>query len=267
MTSEDAKTPAKDDQGFVRGGKEKGAWPQHELLANYLREGILDGDYLPGEKLPSTPVLKEKWGLAPQTIKNANDLLAVEGLVESRRGWGIAVLPHRQHELTPALYKEPAEPGEPYRWLDEARKSGRKGSSTILEVAEVPLRRRIAGAMGLEKEDLALMRKQVLSLDGEPAELVESYYPIELARGTALMERKRIKGGTPRLLADMGFRPTKCVDRVAARLPTPEQVQLLELPGKLPVLRTLRVVYSGDRVIEVTVMVKASHLYEVVYEF
>lgn len=53
-----------------------------------------------------------------------------------------------------------------------------------------------------------------------------------------------------------------------AILPTPEQVKALRMPGKLPALRTLRVVYSNDdRIIEVTEMVKASHLYAVEYEF
>lgn len=42
----------------------------------------------------------------------------------------------------------------------------------------------------------------------------------------------------------------------------------MNLPSDLPVLRTLRVVYSDDqRPVEVTVMVKAGHLYELQYEF
>lgn len=58
------------------------------------------------------------------------------------------------------------------------------------------------------------------------------------------------------------------MDRVSARVPTQEQYQALNLPSDLPVLRTLRVVYSDDqRPIEVTVMVKTAHLYELQYEF
>ncbi len=61
---------------------------------------------------------------------------------------------------------------------------------------------------------------------------------------------------------------TVSVDRVSARVATQEQYRLLRLPGDLPVLRTLRVVFSDDeRPIEATVMVKAGHLYEVQYEF
>lgn len=42
----------------------------------------------------------------------------------------------------------------------------------------------------------------------------------------------------------------------------------LRLPGDLPVLRTLRTVYGAEgRPVEVSVMVKAGHLYELQYEF
>lgn len=267
MADRETQQATEDQQAFSRGGKEKGAWPQHELLANYVRYGILTGEYPPGSLAPSTRQLQELFGVAPQTIKNANDLLAEEGLVTSQRGKGIVVQPHRQHVLTPALYKEPADPGEPYRWLDEAEKSGRRASSTLLEVEEVEPPEDIREAMGLEREQVAMLRSQLLSLDDEPAELVRSYYPVDLARGTALAERKKIKGGTPRALADMGFPPTECVDELAPLLPTPEMVLLLNMPSKLPTLRTLRVVYSGERIIEVTEMVKAGHLYKVRYRF
>jgi GntR family transcriptional regulator len=115
---------------------------------------------------------------------------------------------------------------------------------------------------------MTLLRAQVLSLDDEPVELVKSYYPLELARGTAMMDRRKIKGGTPALLAELGYPPRLSVDKVSARVPTQEQYTVLGLPGNLPVLRTLRVVFSdGERPIEATVMAKAGHLYELRYEF
>ncbi|WP_372442652.1 hypothetical protein [Streptomyces pactum] len=51
-------------------------------------------------------------------------------------------------------------------------------------------------------------------------------------------------------------------------MPTQERYTVLWLPGTLPVLRTLRVVYAeGYRPIEATVMAKAGYLYELEYEF
>lgn len=97
---------------------------------------------------------------------------------------------------------------------------------------------------------------------------MSSYYPPDIARGTALGEPRRIRGGTPTLLVELGFPPRRSVDRVSARVATQEQYAALRLPGELPVLRTLRTVYGdGDRPVEVTVMVKAGHLYELRYEF
>ncbi|MFI2521980.1 UTRA domain-containing protein, partial [Streptomyces sp. NPDC018967] len=100
------------------------------------------------------------------------------------------------------------------------------------------------------------------------AALVKSYYPLAIAQGTAITDHRKIRGGTPALLAELGFPPRLSVDRVSARIPTQEQHQALSLPSDLPVLRTLRVVYSDDdRPIEATVMVKAGHLHELQYEF
>lgn len=56
--------------------------------------------------------------------------------------------------------------------------------------------------------------------------------------------------------------------RISARIPTQGQAQALHLTSSTPVLRTLRVVHGdGDGPVEVTVMVKAAHLYELQYEF
>ncbi|WP_354643887.1 GntR family transcriptional regulator [Kitasatospora camelliae] len=243
-------------------------WSQHELMASYLREGILVGDFPPGSKLPSTRVMKEMFDAAPQTIKNANDLLAKEGLVVSRRGSGILVRPQPQRTMVPAAYKEPAKPGESYRWIAEAQKQGLRPESEITFVGEVTPSADVRALLGLPEKGIALLRTQVLSLDGEPAELVKTYYPVELARGTALAEPAKIRGGSPRLLADMGYPPLRCVDRVAAWMPTLEHLQALKMPTREPILRTLRATYStDDRLIEVTVMAKAGYRYELQYEF
>ncbi|MFJ6703094.1 MULTISPECIES: UTRA domain-containing protein [unclassified Streptomyces] len=89
------------------------------------------------------------------------------------------------------------------------------------------------------------MRSQVLSYDHVPVELVKSYYPVEPARGTAMTEMRKIRGGTSALLPEMGYPPRHTVDRVPARVPAREQFEVLQLPNGLPVLRAFRVAY-GD---------------------
>lgn len=134
-----------------------------------------------------------------------------------------------------------------------AKSRGKRGSIRLLGVREVRPPAEVATALDLGETGTAFLRHQILSYDDEPVELVKSYCPAELARGTALAEPRKIRGGTPALLAEMGYPPIQTVDRVSVRVPTQEQYEALRLPGDLPILRTFRVVYStGECPIEAT---------------
>ncbi|MEU3738388.1 GntR family transcriptional regulator [Streptomyces sp. NPDC032198] len=240
----------------------------HERIAADVRDEIMSGELAPGARLPSTSQLKARFDASSATVQKALQLLKDEGLAVGRAGSAVTVREHRQRTLRPATYMAPAEAGGSYRWLTEVAEGGTKPRSTLLEVAEVVPPTDVAGVLELADGGTAVVRRQLLSLDGEPVELVASYYPVGIAEGTAITRRRRICGGTPALLSDLGFPPRLSVDRVSARVPTQEQYTILQLPGSLPVLRTLRVVYSDDELpIEATVMVKSGHLYELQYEF
>lgn len=240
----------------------------HERIAADLRDEIMTGDLAPGANVPSTARLKDRFGASNATVQKALQLLKDERLVVGRAGAAVTVREHRQLTMRPAAYMAPAGAGEPYRWLTETEKHGGEARSKLLTVAETTPPADVSAALRLPGGGTALLRHQVLMLDDKPVELVHSYYPLDIARGTALAERRRIKGGTPTLLAELGHPPRLSVDRVSARVPTQEQYEALRLPGDLPVLRTLRVVYGDDeRPIEATVMAKAGHLYELRYEF
>lgn len=242
--------------------------PLHERIAADLRDDIMSGDLAPGDSLPSTAQLKERFGAANATVQKALQLLKGEHLVVGRAGASVTVREHRQRTIRPAAYMAPSPAGEPYRWLTETANFGSHARSTLLDVSEVEPPADVADALALQPGGTAILRYQLLSIDDEPAELVASYYPLDIAEGAAITERRRISGGTPALLASLGHPPRLSVDRVSARVATQEQYRLLRLPGDLPVLRTLRVVFGDDdRPIEATVMVKAGHLYEVQYEF
>ncbi|MFC5720032.1 GntR family transcriptional regulator [Streptomyces gamaensis] len=237
----------------------------HERIAADLRAEIMAGDLAPGENLPSTARLKERFEASSATIQKAMQLLKDERLVIGRSGLAVIVREHRQRTSRPAGLATRPVPA-PRRPLVNSRRS--EGQSRFLEVRETVPPADISAAMNIQNGTAALLRRHVLEVDGEPVELVKSYYPLELARGTAIMERRGLKGGTPALLAELGHPPRLSIDRVSARVPTQEQYDALRLPTSLPVLRTLRVVYSDhERPVEVTELVKAGHLSETEYEF
>lgn len=248
--------------------EEPTVWSTQDQIAAYLRDGILSGDFPPGKKLPSSRELTRRFGAAAQTIRNAVITLEKEGLVYSRQGSGVIAREHPQRTMEPAKYKTPPSGGGKYQWISEAEKGGSSGKSELLAVEEVVPPAAVRKALGLGDDDTALLRRQVLFLDDEPCELVEVYIPLDLARETVIMERRKIKGGVGRVLAEAGLPPLRCVDKVSARWPTPEQARALRMPTKLPVLRTFRVTYStDDRPVQAEIMAKAGHLYELQYEF
>lgn len=243
----------------------------HQRIAADLRDEILTGELPRDKKLPSTGALVERFEASNASIQKAVGLLKAENLVTSRAGASITVSARPRQTMVPAAYSAPAAPGEAYRWISEAEGQGYRATSELLSVGTVPAPQEVATAFDIRQGAPVARRRQILHLDDQPAELVNSYYSLAIAEGTPLLEPRKIRGGTPALLAKMGHQPAPdgTIDRIAACIPTQEQFVALQLPGELvPVLRTFRVVRSTEGVvIEVTVMVKAGHLYELQYTF
>ncbi|CAG7650851.1 HTH-type transcriptional regulator LutR [Paenibacillus solanacearum] len=60
----------------------------HEVIADQLKERIVAGELQPGEKLPSTKELSERFQVGRSTVREALSGLKAMGLVESRQGEG-----------------------------------------------------------------------------------------------------------------------------------------------------------------------------------
>ncbi len=139
---------------------------------------------------------RRRFDASSATVQKALQLLKDEGLAVGRAGAGVTAREHRQQTVRPASYIAPAAPGESYRWITEAEKRGVPAHSTLLDVTDAIPPADVAAALNLAPTETAVLRRQLLSLDGAPAELVASYYPTDLAHGTALTERRKIRGGT-----------------------------------------------------------------------
>lgn len=226
--------------------------PRHEQIAADLRARIMSGELPAGSQLPSIPTLVTEYSAATATVQRALGALKAEGSVYSQVGKGVYVRDRQPLVVEASAYLAPASDAYTYRLLD---------------VAELVPPPEVARALDLADGERAVLRHRLMSYRSEPVELSWSYYPAAIASGTELAERKKINGGAGRALADLGFPQRTLVDRVSARMPTVEEVEMLSLPPYVPVLRQLRVVRSlDDRPVEVSVLVKGSHLHELRYQ-
>lgn len=225
--------------------------PEREQVAADLRAQIMAGEFEPGEQLPSTADLVERFDVAGTTIQKALGILKDEGFLMSRQGKGVFVRDRQPLRVPATAYFAPSPGGYSYE---------------ILDVAEVAPPAEVAQELGLGEGELAVLRKRLMRHGGDPVELDYSYYPAALAHGTPLARNGRIRGGSPRVLAELGYPHDGFEDRVSSRMPTSEEIEVLDLP-EVPVIRQFRVMRSATgRVVEVSVLVKGAHLFEVSYQ-
>jgi GntR family transcriptional regulator len=225
--------------------------PRHQQIAADIRARIMSGELARGTQLPSTSNLVEQYAAANATIQRALAALKGEGFLDSHVGKGVYVRDRQPHVVEVAAYVAPSPRGYGYQLLD---------------VGEARPPADVAQALALAAGDLAVLRHRLLLHDGVPVELSWSYYPVEVARGSDLARRSKIPGGAPKVLADLGYPQREFLDRLSARLPTTEELEILELPDDVPVIRQLRVISSTDaKPVEASILVKGAHLYELLY--
>lgn len=83
----------------------------HQVLAQ-LKEGISNGTFPLGEKLPSENLLAEAFGVSRVPVREALGILEVSGIISSRQGGGHRVEQHSLLSKYQPLVLEIADPGE-----------------------------------------------------------------------------------------------------------------------------------------------------------
>lgn len=73
--------------------------PIYQQLADRLAAGLLDGEPPEGEAMPSVRALAGQHLLNPLTVQRALQALTDAGLLESRRGLGLYVMPGARQRL------------------------------------------------------------------------------------------------------------------------------------------------------------------------
>jgi GntR family transcriptional regulator len=203
--------------------------PKYVRLAQTLQGRIEDGTYAPGTRVPSENQLVQAFGMSRPTVVRALELLKRDGWLESRQGYGTIV------RGRPAVVEKRDRRGTEALTRDESRASGR-----LVEVGRVPVPARVASVLGLPKRAKVLVRRFLVEEDGEPVELVSSYFPAGLIEGTDLESATSLSGGTrAHLETRKKLRFDHVTERVSARLPERDEAELLEVPDGVPVLSVL----------------------------
>ncbi|MEV0017923.1 GntR family transcriptional regulator [Streptomyces tendae] len=143
-------------------------------------------------------------------------------------------------------YLTPQEERRGDAWAAEAEAQGRRGTQRILHAGEVPAPAEVARLLGVDEGEPVVVRRRLILLDGMPNELTDTYYPLAVARGTALARTSKIRGGAVTLLAELGHIGVLVREDVTAAMPDEEERRILETAPDEPVLRLTRVTLDRE---------------------
>lgn len=219
---------------------------RYHRIADDLRVKILNGTFLPGERLPSEPDLATRYRVGRPTLRAALDLLRDESLIETRHGAGTVVQPPqpRVQYVHDPRGTSPTIEGVTTRTHFQKKTADRQAAN-LLETR--------VGADLIECVSLSQRG------DAPPHAMTRSYIRADLAperlprNGTA-----RSPWGTELLdlLKDTGVQLARAEERVTARPATMEEADPLQVEEGAPVLSIeRRSVDARGRVVEASLLV------------
>jgi len=193
-------------------------------------------------------------------------LLIAEGFVEARSGSGSYVRRRPQMQrLTRSWYTERSG-GSPFRAsMDAAGKPGTWETSSE-RAAMTPV---VAGRLGSQPGDPAMRTRYTFLADEEPVMLSESWEPLALTQGTAVMlpeEGPHAGRGVVERMAVISQRISRVEEVVSARPALAAEAAKLGIrPGSL-VLTIARTYHTDERPVETADIVIPSERYSLAYE-
>jgi len=210
--------------------------PPYRQIAEQIRAAIYAQELPPGARLPSERELVQRFGTAPQTVRQALNVLKGEGLIIGRPGRGVFV---REKPFVHRL--EAAR-----RFVTQAREQGRGAEVHLLDVVTTSASPAVAEHLALSADAPIVIRRYLLLLDGDPFELSESHFPAHFAEGTVVASTENVSPGAidHDLKERHGLEPARYLDELTVRMPIPGEVKILRLLPGTPVASVLRTYYD-----------------------
>jgi GntR family transcriptional regulator len=226
---------------------------KYQQIADRLRDQISAGELGPGERLPSEPDLVRDYDASRNTVRLAIALLTNQGLVVTRQGLGTFVL-EPARPFTALLSGATDSPGSHHAdtGLPVVGSAADEPETSRLLVETSSAGKSAAAKLHIGEGEPVVIRRSQRYIGGVPWLLIASYFPMDLARGTALEQAGNIDQGSIRLLAEHGHQQVGFMDEIGARMPDAREFDFFHLTTGTPVIVVNRTAYSADRPIRMT---------------
>nr|WP_055503641.1 GntR family transcriptional regulator [Nonomuraea pusilla] len=239
----------------------------YQQVAAELRRAIYSGVLGPGAQLPTEAQLMEDHGVSRNTVRLALGELVNEGLVSRTPRRGTVVRDRRPLLIYPQRELEPQPKGELREAFAYAVAQEGREPSQYIEVLTVSPVEEIASRLELAEGELAVVRRRLRFVDGQPYNTNDSYFPRDLVADSEIARPGDIARGANRVLEELGHAQVRVVDDIWARMPNQEEAERLQLELGTPVMVYVRVGYDRfDTPVRVAVSVLPADKHLIRYE-
>lgn len=215
--------------------------PLYRQIKDFLVRSLEEGEWGPGDAIPSEGELAVRFNVSQGTVRKAIDEMAAENMLVRRQGKGTFVSTH-------------ADPRAAYRFLRLMPDDGNvtQAVSDTFSCQRIPALPEAAAALALEPGGAVICVKRVLRFEGLPVVFDQIFLAAELFDGLTLEGLRRGERSLYSLFeSEFGVRMIHAEERLRAVSADAESGDLLGVKEGHPLLLVERTAYTyGNKPVE-----------------
>ena len=211
--------------------------PLYQQIKVLILQSLQDGEWKPGDVIPSEMELAARFRVSQGTVRKAIDELAAENLVVRRQGKGTFVATHAEQQVQYRFL----------RLLPDSGDSSKEGPAQrrIIECKRLRAPADIARALGLRSGDAVLHVRRVLSFQQVPTILEDLWLPAAPFKGLTAERLDSYRGPMYALFeTEFGVRMVRAEEKIRALAASEPACELLKVKAGEPLLSVERTAFT-----------------------
>lgn len=230
--------------GLLAAGGAAGAAfsPLYRQIKSLILQSLDQGEWKPGETIPSEIDLAARFKVSQGTVRKAIDELAADNILLRRQGKGTFVATHHEDRVRFRFLRLAPDEGQPRE----------RSRSRFLECRRLRAPAEVAKALELRAGDSVVLVKRVMSFGETPTIIDEIWLPGAQFKGLSAERLAEYKGPMYGLFeSEFGVRMIRAEEKLRAVAAGAAEAELLDVQPGTPLLLVERVSFTyGDRPME-----------------
>ncbi|MEY4752824.1 MAG: hypothetical protein RJA44_499 [Pseudomonadota bacterium] len=216
--------------------------PLYQQIKVLITRCLQDGEWKPGEVIPSEVELAARYKVSQGTVRKAIDELAADNLLVRRQGKGTFVATHSEEKIQYRFLRLTSDSGEELRPMERRFLECRRTRASV----------EVARALDLRSGDAAVQIRRTLSHAGRPVVLDDIWLPGNLFKGLTAERLSSSRGPLYSLFeTEFGVRMIRAEEKIRAVAADADSAAMLQVEPGAPLLSVeRRAMTYGDKPVE-----------------